>query len=182
VPQIEVTFDIDANGIFNVAAKDLGTGKEQSIKIESSSGLSDQEIDKMVKDAGAHASEDKKARDLVDARNKADSTVYQVEKSLKEYGDRLSEDEKKKIRDAIDKATRAKNLDDPAAIEKAVDELLTASHKMAEEMYKKQGAQQAGGPAPGQEASAEADKGGKGDEGAVDADFEVVDDDKDEKK
>jgi molecular chaperone DnaK len=138
MPQIEVTFDIDANGIFHVAAKDLGTGKEQSIKIESSSGLSDQEIDKMVKDADSHAAEDKKARDLVDARNKADATVYQVEKSLKEYGEKLSEDDKKKIQEAMEKATRAKDSEDPAEIEKAVEELLTASHKMAEEMYKQQ--------------------------------------------
>jgi molecular chaperone DnaK len=184
IPQIEVTFDIDANGIFHVAAKDLGTGKEQSIKIESSSGLSDQEIDKMVKDADAHAAEDKKARDLVDARNKADATVYQVEKSLKEYGDKLSEDDKKKIQEAMEKATKAKDSEDPAEIEKAVEELLTASHKMAEEMYKQQASQQAEGA--GQEQAAgptpDTEQKDKGDEGAVDADFEVVDDDKEEKK
>jgi molecular chaperone DnaK len=184
IPQIEVTFDIDANGIFHVAAKDLGTGKEQSIKIESSSGLSDQEIDKMVKDADAHAAEDKKARDLVDARNKADATVYQVEKSLKEYGDKLSEDDKKKIQEAMEKASKAKDSDDPTEIEKAVEELLTASHKMAEEMYKQQASQQAEGAGQEQAAGAapDEDKKGKGDDGAVDADFEVVDDDKEEKK
>jgi molecular chaperone DnaK len=184
MPQIEVTFDIDANGIFHVAAKDLGTGKEQSIKIESSSGLSDQEIDKMVKDADSHAAEDKKARDLVDARNKADATVYQVEKSLKEYGEKLSEDDKKKIQEAMEKATRAKDSEDPAEIEKAVEELLTASHKMAEEMYKQQASQQAEGAGQEQAAGAapDEDKKGKGDDGAVDADFEVVDDDKEEKK
>jgi len=184
IPQIEVTFDIDANGIFDVSAKDLGTGKEQSIKIESSSGLSEQEIEKMVKDAESHASEDKKARDLIDARNKADATVYQVEKSLKDYGDKLSEDDKKKIQEAMEKATKARDSEDPAEIEKAVEELLAASHKMAEEMYKQQGSQQAAGAGQEQAAGAapDEDKKGKGDEGAVDADFEVVDDDKEEKK
>ncbi|UCE65442.1 MAG: molecular chaperone DnaK [Candidatus Zixiibacteriota bacterium] len=183
IPQIEVTFDIDANGIFHVAAKDLGTGKEQSIKIESSSGLSEQEVEKMVKDAETHAAEDKKARDLVDARNKADSTVYQVEKSLKDYGDKLSEDDKKKIQEAIEKATKAKDSEDPAEIEKAVEELLSASHKMAEEMYKQQGPQQAAGGGQEQPAGTESDKSGEGkeDEGAVDADFEVVDDEDKEK-
>jgi molecular chaperone DnaK len=185
IPQIEVTFDIDANGIFHVAAKDLGTGKEQSIKIESSSGLSEQEVEKMVKDAESHASEDKKARDLVDARNKADSTMYQVEKSLKEYGDKLSEDDKKKIQEAVEKATKAKDSDDAAEIETAVEELLSASHKMAEEMYKHQDQQQqTAGAGPEQAAGATTDKEAesKGDEGAVDADFEVVDDEKEEKK
>jgi molecular chaperone DnaK len=179
IPQIEVTFDIDANGIFNVAAKDLGTGKEQSIKIESSSGLSESEIEKMVKDAEVHASEDKKSRDLAEARNKADSSIYQVEKSLKEFGDKLSEDEKKKIKEAIDKADSVKNSSDPDEINKAVDELMQASHKMAEEMYKQQGPQQAAGEAGQAEGKTDKDKG---DEGAVDADFEVVDDDKEEKK
>jgi molecular chaperone DnaK len=179
VPQVEVTFDIDANGIFNVAAKDLGTGKEQSIKIESSSGLSESEIEKLVKDAEVHAAEDKKSRDLAEARNKADSSIYQVEKTLKEFGDKLSEDDKKKTKEAIDKANSVKNSSDPDEINRAVDEMMQASHKMAEEMYKQQGAQQAAGDTgPAEE------KGGKdkGDDGAVDADFEVVDDDKEEKK
>jgi molecular chaperone DnaK len=179
IPQIEVTFDIDANGIFNVAAKDLGTGKEQSIKIESSSGLSESEIEKLVKDAEVHAAEDKKSRDLAEARNKADSSIYQVEKTLKEFGDKLSEDDKKKTKEAIDKANSVKNSSDPDEINRAVDEMMQASHKMAEEMYKQQGAQQAAGDTgPAEE------KGGKdkGDDGAVDADFEVVDDDKEEKK
>lgn len=179
IPQIEVTFDIDANGIFNVAAKDLGTGKEQSIKIESSSGLSESEIEKLVKDAEVHAAEDKKSRDLAEARNKADSSVYQVEKTMKEFGDKLSEDEKKKIKEAIDKANSVKNSSDPDEINRAVDELMQASHKMAEEMYKQQGAKQAAGDAG--QAEGKTDQG-KGDEGAVDADFEVVDDDKEEKK
>ena len=156
-----------------------------SIKIESSSGLSEQEVDKMVKDAEAHASEDKKTRDLIEARNKADSTIYQVEKSLKDYGDKLSDDDKKKIQEAIEKATKAKDLDDPADIDKAVEELLSASHKMAEEMYKEQASQQqAAGAGPEQASGAQTggDNGGKSDEGAVDADFEVVDDEKEDKK
>ncbi len=178
MPQIEVTFDIDANGIFHVSAKDLGTGKEQSIKIESSSGLSEVEVDKMVKDADAHAAEDKKTRELAEARNKADSSIYQVEKSLKEFGDKLSDDEKNKIKETIDKATSVKNSSDPEEINKAVDEMMQASHKMAEEMYKQQTAQQAGaGEAQASEEPPKKDED-KGDEGAVDADFEVVDDDK----
>ncbi|MEE8417784.1 MAG: molecular chaperone DnaK, partial [candidate division Zixibacteria bacterium] len=180
MPQIEVTFDIDANGIFHVSAKDLGTGKEQSIKIESSSGLSEADVDKMVKDADAHAAEDKKTRELAEARNKADSSIYQVEKSLKEFGDKLSDDEKNKIKEAIDKATSVKNSSDPEEINKAVDEMMQASHKMAEEMYKQQTAQQAGAGETQGQASEEPPKkdDGKGDDGAVDADFEVVDDDK----
>lgn len=178
MPQIEVTFDIDANGIFNVAAKDLGTGKEQSIKIESSSGLSEQEIDKMVKDAETHAAEDKKSKDLAEARNKADSSVYQVEKSLKDFGDKLSEDEKKKINEAIQKVKSVQNSSDPAEIDKAVEELMQASHKMAEHMYKQQDQQAGAGPS-GEGAAGETPKEEKRDDGAVDADFEVVDDDKD---
>ncbi len=176
IPQIEVTFDIDANGIVSVSAKDLGTGKEQSIKIEASSGLSDAEIQKLVKDAEAHASEDKKARDLVEARNKADASAYQAEKSLKEYGDKISEPDRNRIKEAIEKVNKAKELTDPAEIDKAVEELMQASHKMAEEMYKQQASQQQagqpGGPPPGQEPPG----GKKPDDGAVDADFEVVDD------
>jgi molecular chaperone DnaK len=180
MPQVEVTFDIDANGIFHVSAKDLGTGKEQSIKIESSSGLAESEIDKMFKDAEVHAAEDKKTRELAEARNKADSSIYQVEKSLKEFGDKLSDDEKTKIKEAIDKATSVKNSSDPEEINKAVEEMMQASHKMAEEMYKQQTAQQAGGAEAQTQASEEPPKKdeGKGDDGAVDADFEVVDDDK----
>jgi molecular chaperone DnaK len=182
MPQIEVTFDIDANGIFDVAAKDLGTGKEQSIKIESSSGLSEPEIDKMVKDAELHASEDKKNKDLVEARNKADSAVYQVEKSIKEFGDKLSEDEKKKINEALEKAKSIQNSSDPNEINKAVDELMQASHKMAEHMYQQQASQQAEAGGPQAEAGPQPGGDEKRDDGAVDADFEVVDDDDKDKK
>ena len=178
VPQIEVSFDIDANGIVSVSAKDLGTGKEQSIKIEASSGLSDAEVQKMVKDAESHAADDKKTRDLAEARNKADNSVYQVERSLKDFGDKISEDERKKIQAAIDNVNKLKDSTDPAQIEKAVDELMQASHKMAEEMYKQQGAQTGSqtGPQPGQEPPKEPGQKRKPDDGATDADFEVVDD------
>ena len=175
--QIEVSFDIDANGIVSVSAKDLGTGKEQSIKIEASSGLSEAEVQKMVKDADAHADEDKKNRELAEARNKADNSIYQVEKTLKDFGDKLSEEERKKIQEAINKANSLKTSTDPVEINKAIDELMQASHKMAEEMYKQQAAQTGqAGPQPGQEPPKEQDKKRKPDDGAVDADFEVVDD------
>ncbi len=178
IPQVEVTFDIDANGIFHVAAKDLGTGREQSIKIESSSGLSEAEIDKMVKDADSHAAEDKKTRELAEARNKADSAIYQVEKTMKDYGDKLTDDEKKKVIEAIEKTKSVLNSSDPKGIDKAVEDLMQASHKIAEEMYKQQTSQQAGASA-----GAQAEPSGeKGDEGAVDADFEVVDEDDKDKK
>ncbi|OGJ86025.1 MAG: molecular chaperone DnaK [Candidatus Raymondbacteria bacterium RifOxyA12_full_50_37] len=183
VPQIEVTFDIDANGIVNVSAKDLASGKEQKIRIESSSGLSEAEIQRMVKDAEAHASEDKKAREKIDAKNKAEQLVYATEKSLKELGDKVSEGDRKKIEEAVAKVKEAVKGEDPAVINTAVEELTQASHKIAEEMYKHaQGAQS--GPQPGPDAQAgqeapqqdEPKKDGKKKDGAVDADFEVMDD------
>jgi len=181
VPQIEVAFDIDANGIVHVSAKDLGTGKEQKIKIESSSGLSEQEVEKMVKDADAHADEDKKHRELIEARNKADQMLYTTEKTLKDFGDKVSEDEKKKIEEAIEKVKSVQQGMDAAAINTAIEELMQASHKIAEEMYKQQaaesGAQQQAKGQPQAEPAAEKQKAGEPD-GAVDADFEVVDDEK----
>jgi molecular chaperone DnaK len=180
MPQIEVAFDIDANGIVSVSAKDLGTGKEQSIKIEVSSGLSESEIQKFVKDAESHASEDKNARDLAEARNKADAASYQVEKTLKEFGDKIAEEERNKIKEAIDKTNKAKTASDPAEIDKAVEELMSASHKLAEQMYKQQAQGQPGGPQPGpQPGESQAGTGQSKDkppDGAVDTDFEVVDD------
>jgi molecular chaperone DnaK len=175
VPQIEVTFDIDANGIVHVAAKDLGTGKEQSIKITASSGLSKEEIDKMVRDAEAHSSEDKKKRELIEARNQADSTVYQTEKSLKEFGDKVDAAEKQKIEEKLAELKKAMEGSDPEAMKKAGEELMQASHKLAEAVYA-QGQAGAAGEQPGAEAGAE--KSPKG-ENVVDADFEEV---KDEKK
>lgn len=173
VPQIEVTFDIDANGIVHVSAKDLGTGKEQSIRITASSGLSKEEIDKMVHDAEAHASEDKQKRELIEARNHADSLVYSTEKSLKEFGDRIDDGEKKKIEDGIAALKKAMEGNDAAAITKAGEELTQASHKLAEAVYAK--AQQAGGDEQPAEASPE---GGSGGEKVVEAEFEEVKDDK----
>ncbi|RII28505.1 MAG: molecular chaperone DnaK [Geobacter sp.] len=172
VPQIEVTFDIDANGIVHVSAKDLGTGKEQSIRITASSGLSKEEIDKMVQDAEAHASEDKKKRELIEARNQADSLAYQTEKSLKEFGDKIDAAEKQKIEEGLATLKKALEGDDPDAIKKASDELMQASHKLAEAVYAK--AQPGAGEAAGEPA---AEAGAKG-EKVVDADFEEVKDDK----
>ncbi len=175
LPQIEVTFDIDANGILNVAAKDKGTNKEQSIRIESSSGLSQEEIDSMQKDAETHSDEDKKRRESVDRRNEADQLIYATEKSLTEYGDKLADADKKGVEDAVAVLKEALEGTDDEAITQAMTTLQQASHKVAEEMYKDAQAQQAqGGPAP---EGAGQPQGG-GDAGVVDADFKVVDDDK----
>jgi molecular chaperone DnaK len=181
MPQIEVTFDIDRNGIVHVSAQDKATGKEQSIKIEVSSGLSDAEVEKMVNDAEAHAEEDKKREELIKARNAADHFAYTTEKTLKEHGDKVSEEERKNIEEKIEALKKVAEGESLEAITKAQEELQTAAHKLAEEMYKQAQAEQtAAGASPGAEAAA-GDKAGKaeeGDSGAVDADFEVVDDDK----
>jgi molecular chaperone DnaK len=172
VPQVEVTFDIDANGIVHVSAKDLGTGKEQSIRITASSGLSKEEIDKMVRDAESHASEDKKKRELIEARNHADGLVYATEKSLHEYGDKIDSSEKQKIEDAIAALKKAMEGSDADAIKKASDEVTQASHKLAEAVYAKAG--QPGGEHPGE---APGEEGGKG-EKVVEAEFEELKEDK----
>jgi len=169
IPQIEVTFDIDANGIVNVSAKDMGTGKEQSIKITASSGLSEEEINGLVKDAELHAEEDKKKRQLIDARNMADSLIYSTEKSVKELGDKLDESTKGEISGAVEKLKKAMEGDDTEEIKRLSDELTQASHKLAEHMYSQasQKAQAGGG----------ADESGGGqakDDDVVDADFEEV--------
>jgi len=174
VPQIEVTFDIDANGIVHVSAKDLGTGKEQSIRITASSGLSKEEIDKMVRDAEAHSSEDKKKRELIEARNQADSIVYQTEKSLKEFGEKIDAAEKQKIEEKLAELKKAMEGSDPEEMKKAGEELMQASHKLAEAVYAQ--TQQAGG-AEGQAGTEGSEKSAKGDN-VVDADFEEVKDDK----
>ena len=177
IPQIEVAFDIDANGIVHVSAKDLGTGKEQSIKIEASSRLSEEEIKKMVKDSEAHAEEDKKKKTLVEARNKADQVIYTTEKTLRDYGDKVSSDEKKNIEEKIEKVKEAMRGESADQINKSIDELMQASHKIAEEMYKQASTQQqATSGEPPREERKEEKKEEKGKEGAVDADFEVVDD------
>ncbi|HPV48989.1 MAG TPA: Hsp70 family protein, partial [Smithellaceae bacterium] len=173
VPQVEVTFDIDANGIVHVNAKDLGTGKEQSIKITASSGLSEAEIEKLVKDAEMHAEEDKKRKELIEARNHADALVYSVEKNIKEFGDKVEASEKENIEQAIARVKKAIEGDDIDEIRKSQDELTNVSHKLAEAMY----AKTAGGPGPGPGAAgaAGADASGTGkDDDVVDADFEEV--------
>ncbi len=179
MPQVEVSFDIDANGIVHVAAKDLATQKEQSIKITASSGLSKDEVDKLVKDAQSHTEDDKKRRRVAEARNQADSLLYSTEKNLSEHGDKIGEDDKTKITEAIAGLRKAMEGDDPAAIETATQTLTTASHKLAEEMYKKASA--AAGAGAGADAAASSGDGGaqaKTDEKVVDAEFEEVDKDK----
>ncbi len=182
LPQIEVTFNIDANGIVHVSAKDLATGKEQSIKIEVSSGLSEQEIDRMVKDAEKFGEEDKKKAALIQARNEADALLYQSEKTVKEHGDKVSADDKKRIEEAIENLRKAIAGESVEAINSAKEQLTQASHKLAEEMYKAaQAAGAQGQPGAGpQQAGPTGDAGGQttGKSGAVDADFEVVDEDK----
>jgi molecular chaperone DnaK len=172
VPQIEVTFDIDANGIVHVSAKDLGTGKEQSIRITASSGLSKEEIDKMVRDAEAHAADDKQKREIIEARNHADSLIYATEKSLKEFGDKIDGGEKKKIEDGIAALKKAMEGNDAAAIKSASDELTQASHKLAEAVYAK--AQSSGAEQPGDTPGEESTGGEK----VVEAEFEEVKEDK----
>ena len=172
VPQIEVTFDLDANGIISVSAKDMGTGKEQSIKITASSGLSDEEIEKMVKDAELHSAEDKKKRELIEARNQADSLVYSTEKSLKDHEDKVDAETKANIEKALEDLKKEVEGDDAEAINKAVEALAQASHKLAEAMYA-QAQQEAGG-----EAAAGEDAAAGGDDDVVDAEFEEVDDEK----
>jgi len=177
VPQIEVTFDIDANGIVNVSAKDMATGKEQSIQITASSGLSEEEIDKLIKDAELHAEDDKKKRELVEARNSADALIYSTEKSIKDLGDKVDAETKSKVEASIEPLKKAMEGEDPEEIERLREELTQASHKLAEAVYQKasqaDAQEQAGAEAEGQEqpgASAP-------DEDVVDADFEEVNDD-----
>lgn len=179
VPQIEVTFDIDANGILNVSAKDKATGKKQSIVIQASSGLSEEEVQNMVKDAKSHEEEDKKFKALIDIRNRADSLVHGSEKSLKDLEKELSEDEKKGIEAAIADLKEALKGNEQEKIEEKMQVLSTASSKMAERVYAKQ-AQQTTPPEKEQSADAQApqdkEADAKGDEGVVDAEFEEVDD------
>jgi len=171
LPQIEVTFDIDANGIVSVSAKDMGTGKEQSIKITASSGLSEEEIDSLIKDAEIHAEEDKKKRELIDARNMADSMIYSTEKSVKEVGDKLDDATKTNITQAIDNLKKAAEGEDIEEIKRLTEELTQASHKLAETMYANANQDQGqAADAAGPESAAGPSK----DEDVVDADFEEV--------
>ncbi len=169
IPQVEVTFDIDANGIVNVSAKDMGTGKEQSIKITASSGLSEEEIDNLVKDAETHAEEDKKKRELVDARNNADSLIYSTEKAIQEAGDKIDESTKSDINKVIEDLKKAMETDNSEEIKRLTDELTQASHKLAESMYAQASAQSQEG-AEGAEPAGDSKK----DDDVVDADFEEV--------
>ncbi|NLZ76905.1 MAG: Hsp70 family protein, partial [Spirochaetales bacterium] len=174
VPQIEVTFDIDANGIVHVSAKDLGTGKEQKIRIESSSGLSEAEIERMVKEAELHAEEDKRERARIDARNEADSMVYSTEKSLSEHGDKIDPADRAKIQSALDdvKAALANENASADELKSKTEALQQASYKLAEEMYKQT---QAEGSGPQAETGSAASSSSETVKDAEDADFEVVD-------
>jgi molecular chaperone DnaK len=192
VPQIEVEFNIDANGILSVSAKDKATGKEQSITIKSSSGLDDSEIDRMVKDAEAHAKEDEEKAGLITARNNADQMIFVTEKTLKEYGEQIDEGEKKAIEEEIEALRKVKDDESSTKeqLEEAMKKLEEKSHSLAQKMYEKvqaeggQGmnpddmAKAAGAAGAGAEAGAGASGGSEGDENIVDADFEVVDDEK----
>jgi len=178
VPQIEVSFDIDENGIVHVSAKDLGTGKEQKIRIESSSGLSESEIDRMVKDAELNAEEDKKKREIAENHNKLDSMIYEAEKSLKEYGDKLGDSDKENLQKEIASARGVLESGDNEKLKAAFESLTQASHKLAEIIYKEAQAKEQGGAQaqPGAEPREQASA--KPADNVVDADFEVVDDDK----
>jgi molecular chaperone DnaK len=181
VPQIEVTFDIDANGILNVTAKDNATGKDQKITITSSSGLSKEEVERMAKEADAHAAEDKQKREEVEVRNQLDGMVYQTEKMLKEHGDKISGQERGDVENAVADAKKALEGSDVAAMSGARDRLTQASHKLAEAMYKATSAQP-GTETPGGGATSGAAPGGNGeakkDEGVIDAEYVDVDEKK----
>jgi molecular chaperone DnaK len=177
IPQVEVTFDIDANGIVHVMAKDLGTGREQSIKITAQSGMSKDEIDKAIKEAEAHAAEDKKKKEIAEARNEVDTLIYSVEKSVADYGSKLTESERADIQKALEQAKAVKDGQDADAIKKAVAELSKASHKLAEEVYSKMNKGQ-GQPGPDASSGAAEGDGAKSGEKVVDAEFEEVDKDK----
>ncbi|MBI5762206.1 MAG: molecular chaperone DnaK [Planctomycetes bacterium] len=172
-PQIEVTFDIDANGILHVSAKDLGTGKEQKIKIEGSSGLDPADVERMRKEAEAHAEDDRKKRELIDARNQGDSVIYQTEQTLKEHGDKVPADERSKVESAINNLKERLKSDDAGSIKKAVENVLTASQAIGKIIYEQsaKAAGAAGGPQPPPQ-----DGGGKSakkDEDVIDAEYEV---------
>lgn len=180
IPQIEVAFDIDANGILNVSAKDLGTGKEQKIEIKSDSGLSKQEIERMTKEAQAHAAEDRKKRELVETRNQADHLIYTTEKTLKEHRDKIPEQDVQAIEAAKKKLEEVKNGDDIEAIKKAIEEFTRSSHKLAQAMYEEAAKKQAGsaraqskGAEAGTRDRGEPDSGKDDSEKIIDADFEV---------
>jgi molecular chaperone DnaK len=180
MPQIEVTFDIDANGILNVTAKDNATGKDQKITITSSSGLSKEEVERMAKEADAHSAEDKAKREEIEAKNQLDSMVYQIEKMLRESGDKISGSERGDVENAIADAKKALESGDKASMDRARENLTKASHKLAEQMYKAAGTQ--AGPGAGPSAGTGPSEGGNGqakkDEGVIDAEYVDVEDKK----
>ena len=175
IPQIEVTFDIDANGIVHVSAKDLGTGKEQAIKIESSGGLSEEEVEKMINDAEQFADEDKVKREAIEVKNQAETLVYSTEKSVDELGEKLPEEDKTKIEACCEQLKKSIETDDVDAIKSDIEALTQASHKMAEILYSQQAEQQGGEAGDGSgDTPASEEKSGKEDDDIVDADFEEV--------
>jgi molecular chaperone DnaK len=189
IPQIEVTFDIDANGILNVTAKDNATGKDQKITITSSSGLSKEEVERMAKEADAHSAEDKTQREAIEAKNQLDSMTYNIEKMLKEHGDKISGTERGDVENALADAKKAIESNDKAQMDSAREKLTAASHKLAEQMYK--ATQAAGGPGAGGPGSSGPGAGGPGagsasggngqekkDEGVIDAEYVDVEDKK----
>jgi len=159
VPQVEVTFDIDANGIVNVQAKDLGTGKEQKITITASSGLNKEEVDRMMKDAESHAEDDKRRRDEIETRNRADQAVYGAERMIKDTGDKLSAADRQAIETAMEAVKKANEGTDASEVQRALDQLTAAQHKAAETLYKQQAP---GGGAPGPDQSEGAGPGAGG--------------------
>ena len=182
VPRIEVAFDIDANGIVHVSAKDLGTGKEQKIVIQNTGGLTEAEIQRMVKDAESNADSDRKRKELIEVRNRADAMAYEAEKSLKEHGDKVSAEIRRGIETALEDLKRAREGEDAAAIEGAMSALTTAAGKLGEEIYKSQGGAGAAGAAAADGPQSGAGPGADGPgQGTVDAEYEVVDEDKDKK-
>lgn len=181
VPQIEVTFDIDANGILHVSAKDKATGRENKIVIKSSSGLSDEEIEKMVREAEEHAEEDRKAHELVDARNQAEALIHSVNKSIAEMGEKLDSDEKSKIESAIKELEEAVKENDKDEISSKTQKLTEASHKLAEQMYQQASEQASAEDATPDSEQASGDASGAGQDNVVDAEFEEVKDNKDDK-
>jgi molecular chaperone DnaK len=181
VPQVEVTFDIDANGIVNVQAKDLGPGKEQKITITASSGLDKSEVDRMMKDAESHAEDDKRRREEIETRNRADQAVYAAERMIKDTGDKLGAADRQAIETAIEAVKKANEGTDPAAVQQALEQLTAAQHKAAETLYKQQapgggapGADSSQGEGPGQGGASSGPRHSEGD--VIDA--EVVDEGK----
>ena len=172
IPQIEVTFDIDADGILNVAAQDKATGKEQTVTIEATTNLSEGEVDQMVRESKQHASEDRRRKELVEARNKADQLVYQMEKSLRDLGDKVSASDRQRIEDVIEELKQAKDSDDKARIERLIDQLQQASQAIGQAMYAQQQAA-GGGPQAAPGAGPQARPGG-GEEEVVEGEFHEV--------